>query len=1152
MASSLQGKSESHLRLVSDEDALVFPENAPATDNSPTVISKTKPIIPSTGSSQDKVIDLAGAPESIVAGLRGQRLAHFELIEPIGVGGMAAVIRARDTQLDRFVALKILPPEMAKEPDNIQRFRQEARAAAKLDHENIARVYYCGEDQGLHFIAFEFVEGMNLRALLEQRGRLSVAESVGYLLQIATGLEHAATRGVVHRDVKPSNIIITPTGRAKLVDMGLARNLERCGERDLTHSGMTLGTFDYLSPEQALEPREADARSDIYSLGCTFYHMLTGRPPVPDGTAAKKMHHHQHLAPLDPREIDSTIPDDVVAILNRMMAKNPKDRYQRPIHLVHHLMQLAKKVGVADDLPDGMLFIDAPLPNPPGSRPVLIVGLALVALVVVTMLVSFGPEPYPRGPQPPLDPPNANKPDKGEIAKGGPKQGVEVAPQGDEIKTLADLKLVLVNPAKSVTAKIKAPRIDLDGVVFKGSKDQRLELSADDVETSGVKFTYQNANTPFGLVLEGGDEIIFRRIKFEIDSVQTEQAVATVAVRGAKTVRFEQCIFPQTVKKASLSYVPIASVLIEGGDVNNRPNVFFSHCFFDSSSPFGGQAAIAINGPANIAMSECAFKPHAMFFHFRDKCTNENTSLKLDRCTGLVVHGPAFRFTPKAGAHVSVDGSVFTRPTGETSDPLPGLISFEGDDSLCFKGQRNIYHNLDILIERKSAGIAIAPNLRDVYEAYLGRNKGWDRNSLHLLDVPGLSATPLAHRNSLADSGPLIFQLKPEFHENYGLRQAWTGAAMPLAAAAIAKKEQPTGPKRKVVDANDPGAFRNIAEALARADNGDVIYIKHADDASHDVYVAPVPLKRGMTVTLKPFEGCTPILKLDPEYTKKDTALFTLEAGKLQIEHMEILLEPTNAGQDSLSAVHLGECAQCVFKNCIFSLRATSNIQLSVVTFVDLAQMMKLEPPPPFPARVECHECFVRGKGDLVALRGCRGLDVEVKHSLVALDGSLLKVEAAGKPMAKNQGVRWTMDRSSIFTTESLFALRSKTGKVLTETEAKMSHCLLVSLELDQPVVLLEKAINGDLAKYLKWTGEENYYANFSDQRRYQEDPAEQKSEVGKLNFPKLDNENRPVLWDALPEWFTPAESERRVIADFGLPLETRNRLRPALPSPDE
>src|SRR5205823_14744510 len=150
---------------------------------------------------------------------------------------------------------------------------------------------------------------------------------------------------VVHRDVKPSNIIITPNGRAKLVDMGLARSMEPHPDNGLTQSGVTLGTFDYISPEQALEPREADSRSDIYSLGCTFYHMLTGQPPVPEGTAAKKLHHHQHVRPLDPRQFVPDLPDEVAAILDRMMAKQAKDRYQAPEQLVHHLLLAARKLG---------------------------------------------------------------------------------------------------------------------------------------------------------------------------------------------------------------------------------------------------------------------------------------------------------------------------------------------------------------------------------------------------------------------------------------------------------------------------------------------------------------------------------------------------------------------------------------------------------------------------------------------------------------------------------------------------------------------------------------------------------------------------------------------------------------------------------------
>jgi serine/threonine protein kinase len=154
------GANDSQLRLFSADGNFVFPQGAEAADDSPTIISKIKPG------------DGAQTP-ALAGSLRGRKLAHFELLEPIGVGGMAAVMRARDTQLERVVALKILPPDMAQDEENVRRFHQEARAAAKLDHENIARVYFCGEDQGLHFIAFEFVEGVNLRMLLEERDRKS-------------------------------------------------------------------------------------------------------------------------------------------------------------------------------------------------------------------------------------------------------------------------------------------------------------------------------------------------------------------------------------------------------------------------------------------------------------------------------------------------------------------------------------------------------------------------------------------------------------------------------------------------------------------------------------------------------------------------------------------------------------------------------------------------------------------------------------------------------------------------------------------------------------------------------------------------------------------------------------------------------------------
>lgn len=336
-------------------------------DDTPTVISRMAARTPRP-------------EEKFLGKLQGRHLAHFELCDAIGVGGMAAVIRARDTQLDRDVALKILPPDIAADPENVLRFHQEARAAAKLNHENVASVFYYGEDQGLHFIAFEYVEGENVRSIIERRGRLPVGEAVRYVLQIANGLAHSSARGVVHRDVKPSNIIITATGQAKLVDMGLARQQDLHAEEALTHSGVTLGTFDYISPEQAIEPREVDVRSDIYSLGCTFYHMLTGRPPVPEGTAAKKLHHHQHILPIDPRQHTAEIPDEVAAVLARMMAKNPNERYQNAEDLVVHLTHLTRRFGGGSDLPEADTPIAPLWPARPRFRPGVVAGVAAVVL----------------------------------------------------------------------------------------------------------------------------------------------------------------------------------------------------------------------------------------------------------------------------------------------------------------------------------------------------------------------------------------------------------------------------------------------------------------------------------------------------------------------------------------------------------------------------------------------------------------------------------------------------------------------------------------------------------------------------------------------------------------------------------------------------
>ncbi|MBW3538776.1 MAG: serine/threonine protein kinase [Planctomycetes bacterium] len=318
--------------------------------------------IPHTGSSLWSRLFPSDIEESGALPLspEGARLDHFAIEQRIGTGGMGAVFRAMDERLERVVALKVLAPAQARDEGAVRRFHNEARAAARLDHDNIARVHYIGEDRGLHFIAFEYVTGTNLRDLIRDHGRLQPAEAVNYVLQIAMALNHTSAAGVVHRDIKPSNIIITPSGRAKLVDLGLARKVNTDAAGDLTMAGTTLGTFDYISPEQAKDPRKVDVRSDIYSLGCTLYHMLAGEPPYPEGTVLQKLLDHQGKDPPEPALKNPHVGPELSAVVRTMMASDPRRRFQSAEELIRSLMHVAGTLGLRGLHPEGMVWTVPP------------------------------------------------------------------------------------------------------------------------------------------------------------------------------------------------------------------------------------------------------------------------------------------------------------------------------------------------------------------------------------------------------------------------------------------------------------------------------------------------------------------------------------------------------------------------------------------------------------------------------------------------------------------------------------------------------------------------------------------------------------------------------------------------------------------------
>ncbi|MGE3315283.1 MAG: protein kinase [Planctomycetaceae bacterium] len=338
-------------------------------------------------------------PDGLPNNPAGCRLGHFIIEEAIGSGGMGAVFRAIDERLQRVVALKVLAPALSRDVGSVQRFLNEARSAARLDHDNIARVFFIGDDQGLHFIAHEFVTGRNVRDLIRERGPLEPSEAVNYTLQLASALNHTAAAGVVHRDIKPSNIIITHNGRAKLVDLGLAKkqNSESVGE--LTIAGTTLGTFDYISPEQAKDPRNVDVRSDIYSLGCTVYHMLTGEPPYPEGTVLQKLLDHQGKDAPDPSAKNPRVPERLSQIVRKMMASDPRARYATPDELILDLLPIAAGYGLRGTNPEGLVWTTTKPPQERfWERHVGWVVTAAMLLLIVFLINNFnqpGPRPTP-------------------------------------------------------------------------------------------------------------------------------------------------------------------------------------------------------------------------------------------------------------------------------------------------------------------------------------------------------------------------------------------------------------------------------------------------------------------------------------------------------------------------------------------------------------------------------------------------------------------------------------------------------------------------------------------------------------------------------------------------------------------------------------
>jgi serine/threonine protein kinase len=269
---------------------------------------------------------------------RGFSIGRYRVLEQLGSGGMGAVFLGEHAHMHRLVAIKVLPQNVAKNPSAVERFYREARAGGALDHPNVVRTYDVGSDQRLHFMAMEFVDGTSLQEIVKRHGPLSPTRAAHYVRQTAMGLQHAHEAGLVHRDIKPGNLLLDRSGTIKILDLGLARFLhDHTDNLTRKYEENVLGTADYFSPEQAIDSHNVDIRTDIYSLGCTCYFLLTGRAPFEQANMVQKLLFHQQKEPEPISTYRSDVPDGLLKVIQKMTAKDANQRYQTPAELAEAL-----------------------------------------------------------------------------------------------------------------------------------------------------------------------------------------------------------------------------------------------------------------------------------------------------------------------------------------------------------------------------------------------------------------------------------------------------------------------------------------------------------------------------------------------------------------------------------------------------------------------------------------------------------------------------------------------------------------------------------------------------------------------------------------------------------------------------------------------
>ena len=891
----------------------------------------------------------------------------------------------------------------------------------------------------------------------------------------------------------------------------------------VTQSGVTLGTFDYISPEQALDPRQADVRSDLYSMGCTFYHALTGRPPVPEGTAAKKLHAHQHVDPLDPRELNPAIPDELAAVLARMMAKDPARRYQTPAELIAHLKAIAERLHIAldnvanDATVQAVVANDRVLPRVPRLRLGWVAASAAVVAAVVAIAVAaigpdFAPSPWWAGGPKTDGTPGAADPIPNPVTPRTPSDDQKVSTVEQLAAALADPKStkVVLAPGEYDLTKWNKP------IAFQGSQ---LELIGSVNPPTTIRLAASSAKrveSPGTLTIQAAT-VIVRGIRFEIapaaETGELAGDLTGLAIIDAAKVELHDCTF---VPDEGARKAWVAAVAASG-------SVHLTRCLF---AP--GWVGLRVPSRSSVEVTDSGFAPHASAIQVRDDDANaedasdskfRNTSIRLDRSSFML---DAFSAAVDVDASSTLDvrvtagHCVFAPANGAPPEAkAPGMTETPPLGTIVRNSaNKTRMAKLIAAVDRKNAyyGVsAMMPGMKGSAFEESGWSKlnrrPWDQSG-GVMDAFATAEPWAAFRLTLAgpgaDSavflkGDKLGVIGAQFHVQENLRRAYIGANVtwpPIAPAAVEITTRiwwPTGP----ADDKDrnPDEYTNLVKLLQDARSGDTILIRHDGVLRMEQHVISPPkpklggADRGdFHLLFKPeTKDHKPILAL-AESSIRDRSLFQVVEGRVSFEGLHFALKP-GSSQDKLAAVTLVAGRGCEFLGCTFTLEEDEGQTCTAIALTDPNSVMKMDGSAALSIpSVKFTGCLIRGKGRAVSVPVSRPFALEMTQCVTGLNGPVVFAKAGGREIAAMPGSTIHLTRVTAFLGGPLvelqggsFGAMKASGLVTTTVTAE--RCLFAAVPgSGPPMVEVEgtELDRNDSNRVLKWTSPgPNHFANF-------------------------------------------------------------------------